>query len=53
VNKENQKQQKYSVITVLTKDEKEDLKVLAWESQRSMSSYLRYLLICEIENYKD
>jgi hypothetical protein len=33
---ENQKQQKYRVISVLTKDEKEALKVLAWDSQRSI-----------------
>jgi hypothetical protein len=50
---ENQKQQKNRVISVLTKDEKEALKVLAWDSRRSISSYLRYLLICEIENYRD
>jgi hypothetical protein len=50
---ENLDQKKFRVVTVLTKEEKEDLKVLAWDSQRSMSSYIRFLVIQEIDRYSE
>jgi hypothetical protein len=34
----------HRVITMLTEDEKEDLQNLAWDSGRSMSGYLRFLV---------
>jgi hypothetical protein len=45
---ENQEQQKYRVTTMITDEERDYLRVLAWNNQRSMSGYLRYLLICEL-----
>lgn len=39
----------YRVITTLTLEEKAALKLLALNSQRSMSGYLRYMLIREID----
>ena len=47
---ENQKESKCRVVAVITEDEKEALQILARESQRSMSSYIRFLLIQEINN---
>lgn len=46
---ENQKEQKIRVITMITKEEKEALQFLARDSQRSMSGYIRYMLIREID----
>jgi len=46
---ENNKVEKFRVVTLLTEFEKECLKELAWKSGRSMASYLRYILISEIE----
>jgi hypothetical protein len=48
-NMENQKEQKIRVITMITKEEKEALQFLARDSQRSMSGYIRYMLIREID----
>jgi len=50
---ENQEEKKYRVVTVITEDEKEALQILARDSQRSMSSYLRFLLIQEINTYAE
>lgn len=33
------------VVTVLSKSERNALKIKAWRSGRSMSSYLRYLVV--------
>jgi hypothetical protein len=48
-NMGNQEEKKCRVVTVITEDEKKALQILARDSQRSMSSYLRYLVILEIE----
>ena len=42
---ENQKEKKCRVVIVITEEEKELLKVLARNDQRSMSSFIRCLLI--------
>lgn len=44
-NKEVPSDEKYRVVTLLTEREKEYLQILAWRSGRSMSGYLRYMLI--------
>jgi len=49
-NVENQEQKKYRVITMITKEEKEILQFFARDTQRTMSSFLRFLLIREIDN---
>lgn len=41
-------QQKYRIVMVVTEKEKDCLKQLAQEEQRSMSGFLRYLLRQEI-----
>ena len=45
------KKQKYRIVTMITSKEREALKILATEDGRSMSSYLRYLLVREIGEY--
>lgn len=40
---------KYRVTTLLSLDERVDLERLAWKSGRSMSGYLRHLVIEAIE----
>jgi hypothetical protein len=47
---ENQREEKCRVVAVITEYEKEQLQALARDSQRSMSSYIRFLLIQEINN---
>ena len=41
------------VTTFLEEDEKEDLEKLAWKTGRSMSGYLRHLVIEAIKYEKD
>ncbi len=48
--KEECKDTRYRVTTFLEEDEKEDLEKLAWRSGRSVSGYVRYLIIEEIDN---
>jgi hypothetical protein len=43
------KDYRYRVVTLLTVEERVALEDLAWKSGRSMSGYLRYLLIEEIK----
>ena len=42
---EDREVRKHRVVTLITTDEKEDLQSLAWKSGRSVSGYLRYLII--------
>ena len=44
---------KFRVVTLLTAKERIILENLAWKSGRSMSGYLRYLLIEDIEAHSD
>ena len=43
------KDDRYRIVTVLTAKEKAWLERLAWKSGRSMSGYIRYLIVQEIE----
>jgi hypothetical protein len=45
--------EKHRVTTMLSQDEKDDLQTLAWRSGRSMSGYIRYLVIEDIERNSD
>jgi hypothetical protein len=47
-NMENQEQKKCRVTAMLTADERESLRILAESAQRSMSAYIRYLVICQL-----
>lgn len=38
------------VVTLLTAEEKTELEYLAWKSGRSMSGYIRFLVIKAIED---
>jgi hypothetical protein len=49
----DEKDDRIRVVTLLTEEEKEWLQHLAWKSGRSMSGYLRYLLIKDIEKNMD
>jgi hypothetical protein len=40
---------RYRIVTVLTAKEKAWLQRLAWKNGRSMSGYIRYLIVQEIE----
>jgi len=44
---------RFRIVTLLTKDEKDALEILAWRSGRSMSGYIRYLVIEDIERNSD
>jgi len=44
---------RFRVTAMLTEEEKEALQELAWNSQRSISGYLRYMVIREIETYME
>jgi hypothetical protein len=46
------KDSKLRVTTFLKEDEKEDLEKLAWRSGRSVSGFLRYLIVKTIESNK-
>ena len=46
-------EEKYRVVTLLTEEERDNLHFLAEHSQRSMSGYLRYLVIKEIAEYPE
>lgn len=41
---EKMKDDRYKVVTTLTKTEKELLRLLAWDSGRSVAGYLRFLV---------
>jgi uncharacterized protein (DUF1778 family) len=45
---ENEKEKKCRVVTVITEEEKDMLQALAKTDQRSMSSFMRFLLAKEI-----
>lgn len=45
---ENEKERKCRIVTVITEEEKNLLRALAKEDQRSMSSFIRFLLVKEI-----
>jgi len=45
----DENEDKYRVVTLLAKEEKEWLQHLAWKSGRSMAGYLRHLLNEAIE----
>jgi len=47
----NPYEQKNRVTTLLSDEQKEALQELAWDSGRSMSSYIRYLIIQVLNNY--
>lgn len=42
-------EERQRVCTLLTQDEKDDLQILAWKSGRSVSGYIRHLIVQEIE----
>jgi predicted DNA-binding protein len=46
-------EEKLRVVTLLSQEEKDDLQILAWKSGRSMSGYIRHLVIEEIEDKLD
>jgi predicted DNA-binding protein len=46
-------EEKLRVVTLLSQEEKDDLQILAWKSGRSMSGYIRLLVIEEIEDKLD
>lgn len=46
-------EEKYRVVTLLNEEEKDALQELAWSTQRSVSGYLRYMVIMEIAKYAD
>ena len=48
-----QKESKYRAITMLTEKEKESIQEIAWYSGRSMSGFIRYLIIQELSKYED
>ena len=50
---ENEKEKKCRIVTVITEEEKKLLRVLAKDEQRSMSSFIRFLLTREISNEFD
>lgn len=53
-NKENDDNDyKYRVVTLLTVEERIALEELAWKSGRSMSGYIRHLVIEAIEMKSD
>jgi len=43
----------FRVTAMLTEEEKGALQELAWNTQRSISGYLRYMVIREIETYME
>ncbi len=51
VTVKNTYEQKNRVTTLLSDEQKEALQELAWDSGRSMSSYIRYLIIQVLNNY--
>jgi len=52
-DQENCDEEKKRVCTMLSQDEKDDLQILAWKSGRSMSGYIRHLVIEAIEANSD
>lgn len=49
---ENEKEKKVRIVAVITEEEREMLQALAKSEQRSMSSFLRFLLVQEINAYR-
>lgn len=45
--------EKHRVVTLLSQDEKDDLQILSWRSGRSMSGYIRHLVVEAIERESD
>jgi hypothetical protein len=45
--------EKHRVVTLLSQDEKDNLQILAWKSGRSVSGYIRYLVVEAIERESD
>ena len=50
INMESQKENKNRVVVILRADEKKALKMIAEDDGRSMSSYLRHLLLTDIDD---
>ena len=48
---EKTKEEKSRVVVVLSKKEKQALQILAWEERRSVSGYIRELIISAVNNY--
>jgi hypothetical protein len=48
----NPDRRKFRVVTILTEQEKELIQELAWDSGRSMSSYIRHIIIQELRKYE-
>ncbi len=46
-------EKKYRVVVVLSKKERDDLRRVARGTQRSMTGYLRYLLVTDLEYNPD
>ena len=49
----NQPNEQYRITTLLTAGEKAALKKRAWKSGRTMSSYIRYLVVEDSDNDDD
>jgi len=47
---EDREVRKHRVVTLITTEEKEELESLAWKSGRSVSGYIRYLIIEAIDD---
>ncbi|HQP25433.1 MAG TPA: hypothetical protein PLP16_09715 [Smithellaceae bacterium] len=50
---ENQKEEMCRIVTLISKEEKDLLLALANKNLRSMSSFMRLLLIKEIDEYSE
>lgn len=48
---ENDKHAKYRIVTMINKEEKAALQILASDDRRSMSGYIRSLLVSQIEDF--
>jgi hypothetical protein len=49
-DREKYNEEKQRVCTIPSQDEKDDLQILAWKSGRSVSGYIRHLVIEAIDN---
>ena len=52
-DQEKYDEEKQRVVTLLSQDEKNDLQILAWKSGRSISGFIRNLVILEIMRHSD
>lgn len=50
---ENDKHAKCRIVTMITKQEKAALQILAADDRRSMAGYIRSLLVSQIEDFFD